>query len=58
MTAAARRRSNFICSLRYISRAMSFDEGGRKVVTETGGGADVEIVDNIVRIVNSGAEGE
>ena len=57
-TAAARRGSNFICSFRYISRAMSSDEGGRKMVTETGGDADVEIVDNIVRIVNSGAEGE
>jgi hypothetical protein len=56
-TAVVRRRSNFVCSFRYISRAMSSDEGGRTTATETGGDADVEIVDNIVRIVNSGADG-
>lgn len=57
-TAVTSRRSSFICSLRYIRRAISSDEGGRKTATASGGDADVEMTDNIVRIVNSGAKGE
>ena len=56
-TAVMSRRSNFICSLRYIRRAISSDDGGWKTVTASGGDVELDMTDNIVRIVNSGAEG-
>ncbi len=56
-TAVTSRRSNFVCSLWYIRRTISSDDGGWKTVTASGGDVESDMADNIVRIVNSGAEG-